>query len=121
MSILPKNRQDFPKRPYCRYSITPADLKTREIVMLFGIFLALSACGSNVAGAAVGTGNLPSGRDGVIQVVMEKPSDPEKAIQSEYERLKNRGTREGLELFIARHPDHPLAERAREEIKRLYD
>jgi len=52
---------------------------------------------------------------------MQKPGDPQKIIESEYERLKNRGTREGLELFIARHPDDPLAEKAREEIRRLYD
>ena len=26
---------------------------------------------------------------------------------------------EALELFIARHPDHPLADRAREDIKAL--
>jgi hypothetical protein len=53
------------------------------------------------------------------RVVMERPADPEKAVQSEYESLKKAGTREALELFIARHPDHPLAERAREDIRRL--
>ncbi|MCR6501850.1 hypothetical protein MUO32_22705 [Shinella sp. CPCC 101442] len=52
---------------------------------------------------------------------MQKPGDPEKAIESEYETLKGRGTREALELFIARHPDHPLAAKAKEEMKRLND
>ncbi|MEW9615191.1 hypothetical protein AB3G45_15310 [Shinella sp. S4-D37] len=58
-------------------------------------------------------GEAPPGTGGI----MARPSDPEKAVQAEYENLKSKGTREALELFIARHPDHPLAERAREEIK----
>ncbi|MCJ8051871.1 hypothetical protein GB928_003185 [Shinella curvata] len=50
---------------------------------------------------------------------MQKPGDPEEAVKSEYEALKGRGTREALELFIARHPDHPLAAKAKEELQRL--
>lgn len=60
-------------------------------------------------------GEAPAGTGGI----MARPSDPEKAVQAEYENLKSKGTREALELFIARHPDHPLADRAREEIKGL--
>lgn len=60
-------------------------------------------------------GEAPAGTGGI----MAKPSDPEKAVQAEYENLKSKGTREALELFIARHPDHPLADRARDEIKRF--
>ncbi|MFB9792372.1 hypothetical protein EV665_112137 [Shinella granuli] len=58
-------------------------------------------------------GEAPAGTGGI----MARPSDPEKAVQAEYENLKSKGTREALELFIGRHPDHPLADRAREEIK----
>lgn len=47
------------------------------------------------------------------------PTDPEVVIEAEYKDFKAKGTREALELFIARHPDHPLAEKAREDIKRL--
>ena len=47
---------------------------------------------------------------------MQSGPDAEKAVTADYERLKARGTREGLELFIERHPDHPLAEKARKEI-----
>jgi len=65
-----------------------------------------------VLGAA---GEAPPGTGGV----MARPSDPEKAVQAEYEHLKSKGTREALELFIARHPKHPLAARAREELKTL--
>ncbi|MGQ3279143.1 MAG: hypothetical protein ACT6WE_21715, partial [Shinella sp.] len=57
--------------------------------------------------------------DKVIEAVMEKPGDPEKAIEAEYQALKSRGTRKALELFIRRHADHPLAEQAREDIRRL--
>lgn len=60
-------------------------------------------------------GEAPAGTGGI----MARPSDPEKAVQAEYENLKSKGTREALELFIARHPDHPLADRARAEIKGL--
>mgnify|MGYP001088598475 CR=1 FL=1 len=60
-------------------------------------------------------GGAPAGTGGI----MAKPSDPEKAVQAEYENLKSKGTRDALELFIARHPKHPLADRAREEIERL--
>lgn len=60
-------------------------------------------------------GEAPAGTGGI----MARPSDPEKAVQAEYENLKSKGTREALELFIARHPDHPLTDRARAEIKGL--
>lgn len=50
---------------------------------------------------------------------MRPPGDPDKAVEAEYQTLKARGTREALELFIRRHPDHPLAERARSELERM--
>ncbi|MCP8893446.1 hypothetical protein KYK29_00785 [Shinella daejeonensis] len=50
---------------------------------------------------------------------METPPDPEKAVAAEYERLRAKGTRAALELFIARHPSHPLANKAREEIRAM--
>ena len=51
---------------------------------------------------------------------MQAGPDAEKAVQADYDRLKARGTREGLELFIERHPDHALADKARAEIEKLY-
>ncbi|WP_313526917.1 hypothetical protein [Shinella sp.] len=51
---------------------------------------------------------------------MIPPTDPEIVVEAEYNSLKAEGTREALELFIARHPDHPLAEKARDDIRRLY-
>lgn len=89
--------------------------------MLFGIFWAVYASGLGLSGSLSET-RIPSTTYGTVtRVVMQKPGDPEKIIEAEYERLKSRGTREGLELFIVRHPDHPLAEKAREDIKRLHD
>lgn len=51
---------------------------------------------------------------------MQKGPNAREAIAREYARLKARGTREALELFIERHPDDPLADEARKEIERLY-
>nr|WP_183232944.1 hypothetical protein [Bradyrhizobium sp. CIR3A] len=45
--------------------------------------------------------------------------DPAVAVAEEYEAARRKGTREALELFIARHGDDPLAEQARTELKRL--
>ena len=41
------------------------------------------------------------------------------AIQEELDAARRAGTREAYDLFIARHPDHPLAEIARCERDRL--
>jgi hypothetical protein len=45
--------------------------------------------------------------------------DPSVAVAEEYELARKKGTVEAFELFIARHGDSPLAEKAREELKRL--
>ena len=63
--------------------------------------------------AAAGDG--PAGTGGV----MIPPTDPEIVVEAEYKNFKAEGTREALELFIARHPDHPLAETARDDIRKM--
>jgi hypothetical protein len=45
--------------------------------------------------------------------------DPSIAVAEEYELARRKGTAEAFELFIARHGDDPLAEKARAELKRL--
>ena len=45
--------------------------------------------------------------------------DPAVAVAEEYQEAQRKGTKEGFELFIARHPDAPQAEHARTELKRL--
>jgi hypothetical protein len=42
--------------------------------------------------------------------------DPQLAVQEEYQLARQRGTAQALELFIARHPDSPLAEKARADL-----
>jgi hypothetical protein len=44
---------------------------------------------------------------------------PSAAVAEEYELARQKGTAEAFELFIARHGDDPLAEKARAELKRL--
>ena len=43
----------------------------------------------------------------------QRPGDPEAATAKEFRAAQAQGTREALVRFIARHPDHPLAEEAR--------
>ena len=86
--------------------------------MLFGRRLKLLSRISIIATTGLvlaAAGEAPEGTGGI----MARPSDPQKAVQAEYESLKSKGTREALELFIARHPEHPLADRARQDIERL--
>jgi hypothetical protein len=45
--------------------------------------------------------------------------DPKIAVVEEFELARNHGTTEALDLFILRHPDDPLAERARRLIKQM--
>ncbi|MDH2344388.1 hypothetical protein [Bradyrhizobium sp. SSUT77] len=45
--------------------------------------------------------------------------DPSATVAREYELARRQGTREAFELFIARHGDDPLAEKARAELKQL--
>ena len=45
--------------------------------------------------------------------------NPEIAVEEEYDIARRGGTPEALELFIARHPDSALAERAGSELKQF--
>lgn len=45
--------------------------------------------------------------------------DPDIAVQEEFDTARASGTVEAWELFIARHPEHPLATTARKELRRL--
>lgn len=45
--------------------------------------------------------------------------DPAVAVAEEYQAARQRGTAQALELFVARHPDSPFAEKARAELRRL--
>lgn len=48
--------------------------------------------------------------------IMQLQRDPEIAVREEFAHFEAKGTIEAYELFIARHPDHQLAEEARQRI-----
>ena len=50
---------------------------------------------------------------------MPPARNPEVAVEEEYNIARRRGTAEALELFIARHPESSLAERARAELRHM--
>jgi hypothetical protein len=64
--------------------------------------------------AAVNGADAQTGEGGA----MAPAPDGEAAVRREYEGVVRMGTREGYELFIRRHPDHPLAEDARSWLSR---
>ncbi|MCK1700733.1 hypothetical protein IVA86_04630 [Bradyrhizobium sp. 146] len=93
---------------------------------LFGAFVALAGPGHlTFGGLPVMVGKAyadESGKQGgragrAPSVPMAR--DPSAAVAEEYESARRKGTREAFELFIARHGDDPLAERARAELKQL--
>ena len=45
--------------------------------------------------------------------------DPKIAVEEEYQSARRQGSAQALELFIARHPDDPLAEKARTDLRDL--
>jgi hypothetical protein len=44
--------------------------------------------------------------------------DAEIAVEEEYQIARQRGTAQTLELFVARHPDSPLADKACADLRR---
>ena len=50
---------------------------------------------------------------------MRKARDPEVAVKEELSLARSAGTQAAYDLFIARHPGHPLSQVARDERERL--
>lgn len=50
---------------------------------------------------------------------MPPARNPDVAVAEEYEIARHRGTAEALELFISRHPDSALADRARSDLRQM--
>jgi hypothetical protein len=61
------------------------------------------------------TANVGDGRQAPAHTV-PPARDPQLAVQEEYQLARQRDTAQALELFIARHPDSPLAEQARADL-----
>lgn len=51
--------------------------------------------------------------------VLPRPRNPDIAVQEELDAARRARTLAAYDLFIARHPDHPLAETARRELAKL--
>lgn len=67
----------------------------------------------------VGKANADDGGKAARAPTVPPARAPSAAVAEEYELARQKGTAEGFELFIARHGDDPLAEKARAELKRL--
>ena len=50
---------------------------------------------------------------------MPPARDPQLAVEEEYQMARRQNTLQALELFIARHPDNPLAAKARADLRAL--
>jgi hypothetical protein len=50
---------------------------------------------------------------------MPAARDPRIAVEEEYQVARRQGTAQALELFIARHPNDPLADKARADLRLL--
>jgi hypothetical protein len=50
---------------------------------------------------------------------MPPARDPQLAVEEEYQMARRQNTLQALELFIARHPDNPLAAKARADLRSL--
>ena len=57
--------------------------------------------------------------DAAAQNTTPLARDPKLAVEEEYQVARRLNTVQSLELFIARHPDDPLAARARADLRSL--
>jgi hypothetical protein len=84
--------------------MTPIHVK---VLTGFAILLTLLAAGDLAMAQSPRSPVAAPARDGNI------------AIQEELDAARRARTREAYDLFIARHPDHPLAAAAKQERERL--
>jgi hypothetical protein len=84
---------------------TMLPLDPSHILRQGNIFLTKDAAADEIQNADARANTTPPARD------------PEAAVAEEYQAARLRGTAEALELFIARHPDSALAEKARAELR----
>ncbi|MBP1856659.1 hypothetical protein [Rhizobium herbae] len=91
-----------------------------EVIMLMNTAFGRQIFFSFAVIAAMAPASLPkvfaSSTHSAEGKAMLPPPDIEAAVQSEYDGVIQKGTREAYERFIRRHPEHPLAEKAREAL-----
>ena len=75
-------------------------------------WLAAAALAAAAGTACAGEANMSAAKD---EPEMRPARDGNIAIQEELDAARKAGTVEAYDLFIARHPRHPLAETARRE------
>ncbi|UWU66972.1 hypothetical protein [Bradyrhizobium sp. NC92] len=89
---------------------------------LFGAFVALAGLShQRLEGLPVMVEKAKADNSGTAPRAPSMPMarDPAAAVAEEYKAARRKGTRQALELFIARHGNDPLAEQARAKLKRL--
>ena len=89
---------------------------------LFGALVALSGLNHLPLGGLpvmVGKANADDSGKALRAPSVPPARDPSAAVAEEYELARQKGTSEAFELFIARHGDDPLAEKARAELRHL--
>lgn len=80
----------------------------RSLILIAAVPILAAACQApGERGTRVPKEEIIPARDGNI------------AIQEEYDAARRAGTAAAYDLFIARHPQHPLADRARAERAKL--
>jgi hypothetical protein len=80
-------------------------IQRASVMIVAGLALSGATCGE------VGDVKPPPGRS----TDQPRPRDGDVAIQEELEAARRQRTVAAYDLFIARHPDHPLAAAARKE------
>lgn len=96
-------------------------MKRRSFSAALGALMALAGFDHTPGGllAMVGKANADDSGNALRAPSVPPASDPSAAVAEEYELARRKGTAYAFELFIARHGDDPLADRARAELKRL--
>ncbi|MGY8633283.1 hypothetical protein RAD15_12470 [Bradyrhizobium sp. 14AA] len=93
--------------------------RCRIVAGLLGALMAFAGPDHSTFGGLPAMANADEPGKAGRATTMPMARDPSAAVAEEYQAARRQGTREALELFIARHGDDPLAEQARAELKRL--
>ena len=94
----------------------------KTVAGLWGTAIALSLIGSVSAQSASSESGAQMGDRRMSQprsTGLPLPRDPDIAVKEEFEMAKSKGSESALDLFIRRHPEHPLALEAQRILDRL--
>lgn len=91
-------------------------MKITAASLAFGVAASAAAAAAALPTVAGGTPAMAQPRH---SPELPRARDGDVAIREEFDAARRAGTREAYDLFIARHPDHPLARTAQDERARL--